>query len=104
MRVENLALVGLVLLAHAARSAAMTPDTQAPAARAGAVHGIDPANLDKSVAPCSDFFQFATIDSHPPARDGVNGTLAEVPAFGHAFACKPGDAIARTGGKDCQIW
>jgi putative endopeptidase len=46
----------------------------------------------------------ATIDSHPPARYRVNGTLADVPAFSQAFLCKPGDALAGAGGKDRQIW
>lgn len=46
----------------------------------------------------------ATIDSHPPARYRVNGTLADFPAFGRAFSCKPGDVLARTGGKDFQLW
>jgi putative endopeptidase len=46
----------------------------------------------------------ATIDSHPPARYRVNGTLADVPVFSQAFACKPGDALAGAGGKDRQIW
>lgn len=39
---------------------AESPATQADTAPAAEVHGIDPANLDRSVQPCQDFFQFAT--------------------------------------------
>ena len=36
------------------------PSAQAAAPAPPAVHGIDPANLDKGASPCTDFFQYAT--------------------------------------------
>ncbi len=36
------------------------PSAPAAAPAPSAVHGIDPANLDKSASPCADFFQYAT--------------------------------------------
>ena len=55
-----------------------------PARPDSVVHGIDPANLDTTCAPCQDFYQFATggwTKSHPiPAafpRWGSFDELAE---------------------------
>jgi putative endopeptidase len=45
----------------------------------------------------------ATVDSHPPARWRVNGTLANVEAFSKAYACEPGP-LSNVAAKRCQIW
>ena len=42
------------------------------AAQDSAIHGFDPANLDRSVSPCSDFYNFAMggwLKSHPIPSD-----------------------------------
>ena len=45
------------LLLAAASALALVPS--APAADGAATKGIEPGDLDRSVAPCDDFFEFA---------------------------------------------
>lgn len=44
-----------------------------------------------------------TVDTHPPDRWRVDGTLANVPAFAKAFSCGQG-AMSKGGSDLCQIW
>jgi putative endopeptidase len=43
-------------------------------------------------------------DPHSPARFRVIGSVANVPAFQQAFACKDGDPMIRAGAKRIAIW
>ena len=44
----------------------------------------------------------AATDPHSPPRHRVNGVVANLPEFAKAFACKPGQPMARA--KPCQVW
>ncbi len=44
----------------------------------------------------------AATDPHSPPRHRVNGVVANLPAFAKAFACKPGQPMARV--KPCEVW
>ena len=44
----------------------------------------------------------AQVDPHSPPRFRVNGSLANVPAFGEAFACPKGAPMAPASA--CQVW
>jgi predicted metalloendopeptidase len=41
---------------------------------------------------------------HPVPHFRVNGPLSNMPAFAHAFHCKPGEAMVRPANERCQIW
>ncbi len=43
-------------------------------------------------------------NEHAPAKYRTNGPLSDVPAFAIAFACKPGDAMARAERASVSIW
>ena len=43
---------------------------------------------------------YAASDPHPPGKNRVNGTLANVPQFAQAF----GGAVPATAPKRCVIW
>jgi predicted metalloendopeptidase len=43
-------------------------------------------------------------DPHPLARFRAVAAPSNMPEFAHAFDCKPGDAMARPSGIQCQIW
>lgn len=43
-------------------------------------------------------------DPHPIARFRVNGPLSNMPAFAHAWHCKPGDPMVRPPKLRCKIW
>jgi endothelin-converting enzyme/putative endopeptidase len=44
----------------------------------------------------------AVTNPHSPARWRVNGVVANMPEFREAFACKPGQPMAREGA--CRVW
>ncbi|MCI6293032.1 MAG: M13 family metallopeptidase, partial [Bacteroidales bacterium] len=48
-----------ITMAAALAVAALAADAQAPAAAQGAVHGVNKADMDKSVRPGDDFYQYA---------------------------------------------
>jgi predicted metalloendopeptidase len=43
-------------------------------------------------------------DSHAPERFRVNGIVANIPAFAHAFGCKDGDPMVRPVTQRVEIW
>jgi putative endopeptidase len=43
-------------------------------------------------------------NEHAPAKFRVNGPLGDVPAFAHAFDCKPGDPLRPASGDIVDIW
>jgi predicted metalloendopeptidase len=47
--------------------------------------------------------QLAT-DPHPLAKYRVDATLANMPEFHQAFACKPGDPMVRPPAEQCRLW
>jgi putative endopeptidase len=53
-------LLTACFLAAPAAILAAAPEAPAEPNPAAEIHGIDPSNLDRSVQPCLDFFQFAT--------------------------------------------
>ncbi|MGQ0505435.1 MAG: M13 family metallopeptidase [Myxococcaceae bacterium] len=46
----------------------------------------------------------ARTDPHSPARYRVNGLLVNVPEFGQAFSCKPGQPMAKAPKDICRVW
>jgi putative endopeptidase len=44
----------------------------------------------------------ATTDPHSPDRYRVNGVVSDLPAFGAAFSCKPGQPMMPE--KTCRVW
>lgn len=43
-------------------------------------------------------------DFHSPERFRVNGTLANLPEFAHAFGCKDGDAMVQSAARRVEVW
>jgi len=43
-------------------------------------------------------------NEHAPAKYRVNGPLSNLPAFAHAFGCRPGDAMVRPAAAAVKIW
>jgi putative endopeptidase len=46
----------------------------------------------------------ARSNPHSPPRWRVNGPMADVPAFGQAFQCKPGTPMNPGSAKVCSVW
>jgi putative endopeptidase len=44
----------------------------------------------------------AVTDPHSPLEYRINGVVANMPEFAHAFACKPGQPMVRE--KVCRVW
>ena len=88
---------------------------------------LDLSSMDRTQDACVDFYQFscggwmkanpipadesgwsvyaklqAATDPHSPPRHRVNGVVANLPAFAKAFACQPGQPMARV--KPCEVW
>ncbi|HET7064641.1 MAG TPA: M13 family metallopeptidase [Rudaea sp.] len=43
-------------------------------------------------------------NEHAPAKYRVNGPLSNLPAFAHAFGCRPGDPMVRSDAVAVKIW
>jgi putative endopeptidase len=46
----------------------------------------------------------AITNPHSPAKWRVNGVMVNIPEFAEAFACKPGQPMAKPLGKVCKVW
>ncbi len=46
----------------------------------------------------------AATDPHSPPRYRINGSVANMPEFGAAFACKVGAALVKPPAEVCRIW
>ena len=46
----------------------------------------------------------ALTDPHSPSNWRINGVVVNLPEFAAAFACKPGQPMAKPAGKRCRIW
>jgi endothelin-converting enzyme/putative endopeptidase len=46
--------------------------------------------------------EWARRDNHSPGRWRVNGVVSNMPAFAHAYHCKPGDAMINQ--EPCRVW
>ena len=44
----------------------------------------------------------AVTDPHSPSKYRVNGIVANMPEFEHAFSCKPGQPMVPA--KRCRVW
>jgi endothelin-converting enzyme/putative endopeptidase len=44
----------------------------------------------------------AITDPHSPPEFRINGVVADLPEFGQAFSCKPGQPMMRE--KACRVW
>ena len=121
---SRLALLSLLSLAGivTARNGSQTA-SKAAAADASAVHGIDPADMDRTTRPCDDFYKYAdggwlmrnpippeypswrmmvTVNPHPLGRFRAIGPPSNLSEFAKAFGCTTGDSMVRA--QLCQIW
>ncbi len=46
----------------------------------------------------------AITDPHSPAKYRINGVVVNMPEFGTAFACKPGQPMVKPADKVCKVW
>ena len=46
----------------------------------------------------------AITDPHSPAKYRINGVVVNVPEFGTAFSCKPGQPMVKPADKVCKVW
>jgi len=46
----------------------------------------------------------AMIDPHSPAQYRINGVVVNMPQFGKAFSCKPGEPMVKATDKVCKVW
>ena len=46
----------------------------------------------------------AITDPHSPAKYRINGVVVNMPEFGTAFSCKPGQAMLKPADKVCKVW
>jgi len=46
----------------------------------------------------------AQVDPHSPAKFRINGVVVNMPEFGKAFACKPGQPMVRPVNQICKVW
>ena len=46
----------------------------------------------------------ALTDPHSPARYRINGVVVNMPEFGRAFTCKPGQAMVKPAENVCKVW
>jgi len=44
----------------------------------------------------------ATVDPHSPDQYRINGVVSDLPEFGQAFSCKPGQPMMRVNA--CRVW
>ncbi len=44
----------------------------------------------------------ATLNPHSPEEFRINGVVADLPEFGHAFSCRPGQPMMRVNA--CRVW
>lgn len=111
-RVESEAIgdLGGVRLAYRALAKALAGRPQAlPAARGGGVTAEQQFFIAWAEARAETLRpeterQLAKSDPHPPGRFRVLGTLANLPEFQQAFACKPGSKMVRPPERRCTVW
>ncbi len=46
----------------------------------------------------------AITDPHSPAKYRINGVVVNIPEFGTAFSCKPGQPMVKPADKVCKVW
>ena len=46
----------------------------------------------------------AVTDPHSPGRYRINGVVVNMPEFGQAFGCKPGQPMVKASDKVCRVW
>jgi putative endopeptidase len=46
----------------------------------------------------------AITDPHSPAKFRINGVAVNMPEFGKAFSCKPGQPMVRPADQVCRVW
>jgi len=46
----------------------------------------------------------AITDPHSPAKFRINGVVVNIPEFGKAFGCKPGQPMVRPPERVCKVW
>jgi len=46
----------------------------------------------------------AVTDPHSPGKYRINGVVVNMPEFGEAFACKPGQPMVKPSDKTCHVW
>ncbi|MGA3034550.1 MAG: M13 family metallopeptidase [Terracidiphilus sp.] len=51
-----------------------------------------------------DLRERAITDPHSPAKYRINGVVVNMPEFGKAFGCKPGQPMMRPADQVCRVW
>ncbi len=51
-----------------------------------------------------DLRERAITDPHSPAKFRINGVVVNMPEFGKAFGCKPGQPMVRPADQVCRVW
>ena len=46
----------------------------------------------------------AVTDPHSPGKYRINGVVVNMPEFGQAFGCKPGQPMVKVSDKVCRVW
>jgi putative endopeptidase len=46
----------------------------------------------------------AVTDPHSPGKYRINGVVVNIPEFGQAFGCKPGQPMVKPSDKVCRVW
>ncbi len=103
---ENVADLGGEILAYAAWQDASKDKKLQP------IDGLTPeqrffvgfAQWDCANERPEDLRVRAMTDPHSPARYRINGVVVNMPEFGEAFHCKPGEPMVKPAANVCKVW
>ena len=103
---EDVADLGGLILAYRAWKAATAAERLAP------IDGLTPEQrffVGNAQWACTNMRPeterlLARTDPHSPPRYRVNGLVVNMPEFGAAFSCKPGQPMTKPAEKVCKVW
>jgi endothelin-converting enzyme/putative endopeptidase len=103
---EDVADLGGLILAYRAWKASTAAERLAP------IDGLTPEQrffVGNAQWACTNMRPeterlLARTDPHSPPRYRVNGLVVNMPEFGAAFSCKPGQPMTKPAEKVCKVW